>query len=639
MKNRLTICVFWDKEGVLREYALFYIKALKEFSEKLLVVVNGVITEASQKTLEELGCKVVKRENRALDFGAYKFGLSYVGFEKLDEFEEIILTNTTCYGPVFPFSEMFDEMDKRDCDFWGITEHASYDDKLWLKKHVYAHLQSYFLVFRKNVFSSKEFYEFFKAVKHEEALAYKQIINLYETELTHYFESKGFRSSCYIDCKSYFDEKNLNPCYLSTLELIKEERLPLVKRKAIVFDPDLSIKRYHGNKCLDLMNYLKEETGFDTNMIMTDLIRDYPLSKLKFAFHLNYVLPEEYLYSSKKGKLVDNELENNRIALVIYVSSLKHIELILDKASNMPEKSSLFIVLNSKENVDLLKTVISKSSNFQNYNIEYRLGNENTDIYEAYYVICKDVYDNFDFVCCIQSFDEMFLNSDKNYIDFYLDNLKSLLSSKEYVENLITKFNENPYVGLITSNLPLTGSYDDIMWGREIYQIDTPDVVSNLRKHYKLNVPLDNGNLASYCGIFIVRSKSLKVLLDNPFDFNSLRSYGITLDYVIRSAMDFVLPQLVQESGYLTASALPVSEASRYYDCMFYNNRVTEYAPCPTLHHFKDVIYEKAYIKRINLSEFFKYFLTVRKTPDNKYKYLTIFGFNFLLKEVGKKRN
>lgn len=60
MKKRLTICVFWDKEGVLRDYALFYIKALKEFSYRFLVVVNGLIADDAKKTLEELGCEVIK---------------------------------------------------------------------------------------------------------------------------------------------------------------------------------------------------------------------------------------------------------------------------------------------------------------------------------------------------------------------------------------------------------------------------------------------------------------------------------------------------------------------------------------------------------------------------------------------------
>ena len=54
MKKRLTICVFWDKEGVLRDYALFYIKSLIEFSQRTLIVVNGHIIDKSKKTLEDV---------------------------------------------------------------------------------------------------------------------------------------------------------------------------------------------------------------------------------------------------------------------------------------------------------------------------------------------------------------------------------------------------------------------------------------------------------------------------------------------------------------------------------------------------------------------------------------------------------
>lgn len=79
---------------------------------------------------------------------------------------------------------MFDEMDGRECDFWGITEHSGYEDKEWLKKRVQPHIQSYFLVFKKKIFSSKVFFNFFNSVQDDKALPYKQIINLYETELT-----------------------------------------------------------------------------------------------------------------------------------------------------------------------------------------------------------------------------------------------------------------------------------------------------------------------------------------------------------------------------------------------------------------------------------------------------------------------
>lgn len=654
MKNRLTICVFWDKEGVLREYALFYIKALKEFSEKLLVVVNGFITEASQKTLEELGCKVVKRENRALDFGAYKFGLSFIGYENLNEYDEVILTNTTCYGPVFPFSEMFDEMEKRDCDFWGITEHNEYDDQEWLKKHVYSHLQSYFLVFRRRLFLSKEFFEFFNEVKDEKLLAYKQIINLYETELTHYFESFGYKSSCYIDCKSYYDEKNLNPCYFSTSELIVKERIPLVKRKAIIFDPDTLLKSFHANKCIDVLQSIKKCSSYDINMIMNDLIRDYPLSKLKFAFHLNYVLPDDYEQKFVETLFCKSALEEKndkndflissykncerKCALILFINSLDNIEFILNKVVNVPDGSYLIFVIKN-ENVEvMLRNLISSNEIlkqlFISFTFEFRLGNDKTDIYDAFYLMCKDIYEKFEYVFCLQTFDDTFLKSDKLYKTFFSDMINSLLSSKNYVKNLLNRLDADPYVGLVTTNLPLTNTYDDSLWGRDVDVIDDPEIVRSLRKFYNINVPKDNVNLACYCGMYISRSKAFKDFLNTQHNFNILRSKGVTLDYVIKSALDFILPQIVQEASYLTASTMPLSGASRYIDCMFFNNRVTEYTPCPVVYNFKSDDYEQKYVKRFIFKDIFKYLFTIRKTPDNRFKYLTIFGFNILLKRA-----
>ena len=659
MKKRLTICVFWDKEGVLRDYALFYIKALKEFSYRFLVVVNGLIADDAKKTLEELGCEVIKRKNLALDFGAYKYGLSYVGFDKLDEFDNVILTNTTCYGPVFPFSEMFDEMDGRECDFWGITEHSGYEDKEWLKKRVQPHIQSYFLVFKKNIFSSKIFFNFFNSVQDDKALPYKQIINLYETELTHYFESNGFKSSCYMDCKSYYDEKNLNPCYFSTVDLIKNERLPLVKRKALIFDPDTSMKSYHANKCIELLKCIKDKTSYDTNMIMTDLIRDYPLSKLKFAFHLSYVLPEDHelqatntLYSDVPSICAESKLDSiicndkydstKKCALILFVNSLNHIEEILLKVANLPENSSIFFVTKNDNDEHSLKDLVLYNKNinelFSSFNLVFRNGSESTDIYDAYFVICKDVFNDFEYVFCLQSFDDSYLATDKLYKEFYSDKVNSLLSSKLYVKNILNKLDKDPYVGLVINNLPLTNAYDDIMWGKDIYMIDNPEIIYRVRKFYNLHVPMDNGNLCCYCGIFIARSKALKQLLDKPFDFNFLRSSGITLDYVVRSALDFIIPQIVQEASYLTTSSIPLSESSKYMDCMFYNNRVTEYEPCPTVYNFKKQDYDRKYIRRFTFNDFCKYLFTVRKSPDSRYKYLTICGFNIMLKPAKGRR-
>ena len=55
---------------------------------------------------------------------AYKEGLERIDYNSQDLYDEVLLVNQTCYGPVFPFSELFGEMEKRDCDFWGVSAHA-----------------------------------------------------------------------------------------------------------------------------------------------------------------------------------------------------------------------------------------------------------------------------------------------------------------------------------------------------------------------------------------------------------------------------------------------------------------------------------------------------------------------------------
>lgn len=139
--NRLAIYVFWEKEGIVRNYVLTYLAGLKEIAEKIYVVVNGKITSAGKDTIQKMGISVIVRENIGVDFWAYKTGLDAEG--GLDKYDEIILANCSCYGPVYPFSEMFKKMDKSSVDFWGITEwplnEAGYTGT-WIL--------SYFMVFR-----------------------------------------------------------------------------------------------------------------------------------------------------------------------------------------------------------------------------------------------------------------------------------------------------------------------------------------------------------------------------------------------------------------------------------------------------------------------------------------------------------
>ena len=88
--KRCCICVFWDNQGIVRDYVTYYIKGLQEVAEKVIITVNGNITKDSRKKLEQLGVDILHRSNNGLDFGAWKDTLAKVGYSKLSEFDELV---------------------------------------------------------------------------------------------------------------------------------------------------------------------------------------------------------------------------------------------------------------------------------------------------------------------------------------------------------------------------------------------------------------------------------------------------------------------------------------------------------------------------------------------------------------------
>ncbi len=117
------------------------------------------------------------RPNVGYDFGMWQFVLAKTD---LTVWDEIILTNSSVFGPFWPLTDAFQRMADQPCDFWGMTDSYQHD---W-------HIQSYFLVFRHKIIQSKAFSLFWQSV-----LPYmnkEQIIRSYEVGLTQYLMDAGF---------------------------------------------------------------------------------------------------------------------------------------------------------------------------------------------------------------------------------------------------------------------------------------------------------------------------------------------------------------------------------------------------------------------------------------------------------------
>lgn len=194
--NRLCVLAHWDRDNIIDDYVIYYVKALKEVCNTIIFVSDCDLNKEEIGKLEGLADYVLAEHHGEYDFGSYKRGFMLAKAKELD-FEEVIFANDSCYGPFYPLQPIFDKMEKRKCGFWGMTKNTfgiKYTSK-GLAHCYYPHLQSYFMVFYSKLFNELEI--FLNQVKKE---ASKELVVInYEMKLTAVMRKKGFKYSVFIN--------------------------------------------------------------------------------------------------------------------------------------------------------------------------------------------------------------------------------------------------------------------------------------------------------------------------------------------------------------------------------------------------------------------------------------------------------
>ena len=125
--KRFAIYFFYDQVGIVDDYNIYMLEDLKKNIDHLMVVSNGPLNEEGYKKFTKVSDEIFERDNKGFDVWAYKEGIQKAGWNLLEQYDELILLNFTNFGPIYPFKDMFDEMDTYQVDFWGITEHYGHD--------------------------------------------------------------------------------------------------------------------------------------------------------------------------------------------------------------------------------------------------------------------------------------------------------------------------------------------------------------------------------------------------------------------------------------------------------------------------------------------------------------------------------
>lgn len=259
--NRLCIYMTYNKECRIYKYICQALKSIKECCFDLCLVCNYREVECDLEYIHSFTDYVFFRDNRGYDSGAYKDVLcNFIGWSQLSQYDELILVNDSFFCFFYPLQDTFDLMDQMECDFWGMTGQSSGE----FSNPVYefeAHIHSYFLVFKRRVVQSRAFRDFWENYSYPKN--FREAIVNYEIGLNRCLKQQGFKGISYIDVYNCTLNKNENPCYSKPLKLIKDYKVPVMKKKCVL------IRNSDFKEVLEVLTYLEKENLYPVDWIIS----------------------------------------------------------------------------------------------------------------------------------------------------------------------------------------------------------------------------------------------------------------------------------------------------------------------------------------------------------------------------------
>ena len=261
--NRLAIFAGYDKDNIIDDYVVYYIKELKKIAD-IIYVSDCDMLESELAKISEYCIHIINGRHEEYDFGSYKRGYLYAKENDiLQDYDKIIFCNDSCYGPFFNLESTINKMN--NYNFGGL--YISKDLKI--AEHDY--ITSFFIIIDKTIFNIYFFNYFIYSIKKEDDKMY--IIKKYEFGLSKLMLDNN------IELKALFnDNGEFNRPYFNPLSLI-EEGFPLLKRH--VLEKKVTVP-LNIDELKTIVNIIKN--NYDIKLIVNHLNRVADREQIKYLF-------------------------------------------------------------------------------------------------------------------------------------------------------------------------------------------------------------------------------------------------------------------------------------------------------------------------------------------------------------------
>ena len=523
--NRIAIYALYAPGGKLREHVVCYVRGLLEVAAEVWVVVNGGLDSAGKVTLAQLGVHVLERENSGYDFAAWRNALASMDAGQLAAVDELLLCNCSCYGPIYPFSEVFEHMACREGDMWGMFRHAV------LEGYFPSHLQSYFLVFRKSILKSAAWAEYWRQLV--PAADWNAAVQQ-EVHFTEYFEQRGFKTASYVEADKY-DHLLPNPTVQLPVPLLRYDRFPLLKRKAFT-ETEVDFRTIgNASQAREALDEVRDAGFFPVCAIYEDLLASLPASRLKQVLQLIFTVPGG---ASRRAGTVD-------FAIAVFSERAEYVAELAWYLRMLPKGIEIWVVTGSAE-------VYQEWQNAGVPALQIRLVDEEQMKAGASGLLCRELAEKHDWLCVLRDAHVSVKEHPAVCYSLLHQCWQCMLGTgpgyAEYVGELLQ---QKPVIGLILPCVPQFASkYLEAIkkeWEHK------KALAREVLKTECVHVPFDETPDLCYGGMFWVRSEVLrKFLYENDACAVALLRQGKCM-----SLFEYMLPMLAQASGYTTCQLMP----------------------------------------------------------------------------------
>lgn len=493
--RRLVIYVVYDIRGDVDDFIPFALKGLREHAARVLVVVNGSLSADGRAKLEPVCDEILVRDNVGFDIWAHKDALDNVG-PAIAEFDEVLLTNDTWFGPVRPYGPVLERMGERPVHFWGMTDHAREEPNPFTGKGVLPyHLQSFWIAVRREMFLSESWNQYWRELP--QMPSYFDAVLMHEALFTERFSDHGFAHDVAYPSDRYPTD---HPALFNP-DLLLEDGCPVLKRRPFFhYPPFLDRHAVIGREIVRRVG----DYGYPLDLIWQNLARNVKPKVLNTDAGMLEVLPDlDVSYDPRRPF---------RILAVAHVRRSDDIGDVLERLAAVPAAFDLVVTTSDPERVDSLRSVVDALDAPQAGSRAVRLvpSRHGRDM-SALFVGCRDLLSGgaYDLVVKVHTRTpkSRSANTARYFRRYQVENL---LSSPGYIANVLGLFQREPGLGVVFPP-PIHIGYATPGRAWLLYRERAIELCARLG----IRVPLDGVSpLAPLGGMLIARPDALRLLVE-----------------------------------------------------------------------------------------------------------------------------